>query len=81
MIPPWIVAVLDRELPDMLGGQRDKIAEAIYEAMPLHSLVEPCVSSLRSEMATTFGVTMPLDRSVAVARNIVQVIHCALGEH
>ncbi len=34
MIPPWMISVLDRELPDLKGSERDRIAEALTEAIP-----------------------------------------------
>ncbi len=32
MIPRWIVEVFNRELPNMKGGERDRLAEALCEA-------------------------------------------------
>lgn len=33
-LPAWLVDVLDRELPQLVGSDRDRLAEAILAALP-----------------------------------------------
>lgn len=37
-MPRWLIDVLDRELPDLVGARRDAIAQQILDALPLEKL-------------------------------------------
>lgn len=45
MIPQWIVAVLNRELPELTGGERDRVATALADAIPGESIVTAIAGS------------------------------------
>lgn len=48
----WILDVLDRELPDMLGARRDQLADAILAAIPL----EPIAAAITTSALATLLV-------------------------
>lgn len=66
----------DDEYPPSNGD----LAEAVFEALPLQALVQPCADSLRAQLAQRLGVTAKQEDLDAMARNIVQAIAGALGE-
>lgn len=80
MIPPWLVLILDRTLPNLTGAERDAIAEAIYEGMPLAPLVSPMRSALQGQLVHRAGIALPADALEAISRNLVQSLHAAIGE-
>lgn len=85
MIPAWIVEVLDRELPNLTGGDRDRIAEAIYEA----AVSNPNVKNAIVTAITNSASTVLTQRGIAdgaksvsreIGRNCAQTVVFALGE-
>lgn len=52
MIPPWLVAVLDDELPNVVGAERERIAERIVEAIPGRAIAKVIATSAQAVLAT-----------------------------
>lgn len=66
MIPPWLVAVLDRELPRYTGAERDRIATAIIDSLPL----QPIAQAITTEASRTFERRNIRDAAGDMARHI-----------
>ncbi len=50
MSKTWILDVLDRELPDLVGAERDRLAEKIVDAMPLLPIAAAICSAAYTQM-------------------------------
>lgn len=46
----WLTDVLDRELADMLGGDRDRLADAILDALPIERIGEAIAESAKQQL-------------------------------
>lgn len=66
MIAPWLVTVLDRELPDLAGGERDRIAQAIVDALPAQMIA----TAIRDSTTAVLIQRNVLDRSGELAREL-----------
>lgn len=68
MIPQWIVDVLDRELPNLNGGDRDRVAAALAESIPGEPIVEAIASSTETVLKQR-GLANDGGLSREIARN------------
>lgn len=50
-IPPWIALVLDRELPNLTGGERDRIASALIDNIPGNAVSAAIAESTATVLA------------------------------
>ncbi len=85
MLPKWIVDVLDRELPNLKGGERDRVAEALYEAAvgskPLQAAITEAIANSAKTVLEQHAIRDG-DGFLAgeVARKSTQTVLFALGE-
>ncbi len=66
MIPAWLVAVLDRELPNHTGGERDRLAFAIVAAIPRDRIA----TAIRDAAVGTLASRNILDHGASVSREL-----------
>lgn len=65
-IPPWIALVLDRELPDLTGGQRDRIASALIDNIP----GRPIAAAIADSTATVLAQRGIKDADGSLSREV-----------
>jgi len=57
----WLLDVLDRELPDVVGAKRDALAEKILGALPMkqiaNAIAEAAVSTMNVALETNTRVS------------------------
>ncbi|MDQ3295102.1 MAG: hypothetical protein M3619_00770 [Myxococcota bacterium] len=80
MIARWIVDVLDRELPNLTGAERDRIAEALDEALPTNAIVDAIASSAQAVLTQRNIRDGAGDVAREIANNSAQTVVFALGE-
>jgi hypothetical protein len=85
VIPAWIVGVLDKHLPDLKGGQRDEIAEALFDAATSSPAIqEAIVKAIANSAHTVLEQRCIRDggREVSseIANNSAASVLFALGE-
>lgn len=67
----WLIDVLDAALPQLTGGERDKIAEQILAALPSKLIAETIAISARSVLVEKFGERAGWDRiAVELGNNV-----------
>jgi len=76
----WLTDVLERELADKLGAERDRIADAILDALPIerigHVIAEATAAQLRGQVPIEDLEWLPRD----VAGNAAMAVVGALGD-
>jgi hypothetical protein len=83
VIPKWIVDVLDKELPNLTGGERDRLAEALYEAA-FANLKQPIIDAIKVAATNVLESRAVRDRksdvASEIARNCAGNVLAAMGE-
>ncbi len=74
MIPAWLVLAIDDACPDMLGGDRDRLAERILERVPAEQLVKAIAGSAKAVLATRNIRDEAGDLSIEIGRNAAQSV-------
>lgn len=64
----WLIDVLDREIAGVTGADRDRIAKAIIEALPVRTVAIAITQSAATQLRA-HGVSTEEDRA-AIARDI-----------
>lgn len=64
----WLLDVLDRELVDMIGAERDALATKILDALPVE-LIGKAIEEAAAGQLRANGLTTEEDRAV-IARDI-----------
>jgi hypothetical protein len=76
----WLTDVLDRELADMLGADRDRIADAVLDALPIRlidaAIAEAALHQLRPYVSASERQYVARD----VAGNAAMAVVGVLGD-
>jgi hypothetical protein len=78
----WLTDVLDRELADMLGGDRDRLADAILDALPIER-IGLAISNTAFQQLRAWGVCASDERSFVakdIAGNAALAVVGVLGD-
>jgi hypothetical protein len=79
----WLIDVLDRELPDMIGADRDRIADAILDALPLPQIAAAVkTSALAAMLVSNIGKNNQHRHMIAadIANNGAMAVLAVLGD-
>lgn len=76
----WLTDVLDRELADFVGSKRDRIADAILDALPLETIARTIAEVAHHQLRGAVAASEIGIVSRDVAGNAAMAVVCVLGD-